>query len=492
MKKLLSLMLCIVLVCLALVGCKQDVIGEYLPNYQTGAVTDDQIEKLNFYIITGVGTSPEAMITVPQNINTYIKEKYHIELNIHYLTEFATDSQPKSYADTVYDHLNTTVEADRPDIVLINGLDMFDKLYADNQLLSLNAAPFNFYNDDFRALNKIVDPGLLAASMVDNKYYAVPNNHVIGHYEYIVIDKAMARDTLHFSNEEIAAMTTEDSLTELKNAITAYNSDLNVNDYVKVITDGYYRDYETLQYVNLQSNENSENKVNFVNIKSYPNATKEQAFLSAFAIIKHLDDNSDPTKYSEEKVAILNNHYTKCMRIVYALNNDSELKNMLQYGYVGTNYTFVTNEKHENTNYINLNKNQTVKYEMNNIHTGNPFISYYCNDISWNEATHDSWLRQNADAKTSSDKLAIESDNLTFDTTVINGTSLSLPVCGSDFSDVEISWSGDGEYATIENGVVTFINNTENATVDAVLEATLSCEGVSLKITFKIKVQLEN
>ena len=365
MKKLLSLALCIVLLCLALVGCTQDVIGEYLPNYKTNTVTDDQIEKLNFYIITGEGTSPDAIITVPQNINTYLKEKYHIELNIRYLTESATESQLKSYADTVYDAMNTTVESERPDIVLINSADMFDKLYADNQLLALNTAPFDFFNGDYRALNKIIDPSLLAASMVDNSYYAVPNNHVIGNYEYIVIDKAMARDTLHFSNEEIAAMTTEESLEELKAAITNYNADLDVNDYVKVITDGYYTDYETLQYVNLQNNEVSKNKVNFVNIKAYPNATKEQAFLSAFAIVKHLDDNSDPNKYSEEKVAILNNHYTKCMKIIYALNNDAEFKNMLQYGYVGTNYSFVTNEKHENTNYINLNTNQTIKRHQN-------------------------------------------------------------------------------------------------------------------------------
>ena len=490
MKKLLSLLLCIVLVCLALVGCKEDVIGEYLPNYQTGSVTDDQIEKLNFYIITGEGTSAEAMITVPQNINTYLKEKYHIELNIHYLTEFATETQVKSYADTVYEDMNTTVEQDRPDVILINGADMFDKLYADNELLALNTAPFDFYNGDFRSLNKDIDPSLLSASLVSNAYYTVPNNHVIGHYEYIVIDKTMARDTLHFSNEEIEAMTTEESLEELKNAITAYDNTLDVNDYVKVITDGYYTDYEALQYLNLKNNESSDSKVNFVNIKAYPNATKEQAFLSAFAIVKQLDDDGDPTKYSEEKVAILNNHSTTCMRIIYALNSDPELKNMLQYGYVGTNYSFVTNEKHENTNYITLNTNQTVRYEMNNIHTGNPFISYYCEAKSWNEATHSNWLKQNADAKTPANKLETEAAKLVFENSVLTGTELDLPAYGIDFSDVDISWSvEENAYATISNGKVVFNNNTESSLVDAVIKATLNCAGVSLEKTFTIEVK---
>lgn len=488
MKKLLSLLLCIVLVCLTLVGCAEDVIGEYLPNYQTGAVTDDQIEKLNFYIITGEGTSSDAKITVPQNINTYLKEKYHIELNIHYLTEFATETQAKSYADTVYDAMNTTVESERPDIILINSADMFDKLYADDELLALNAAPFDFYNVDYKSLNKTLDPTLLAASLVDNAYYTVPNNHVIGHYEYIVIDKAMARDTLHFSEDEIKAMTTIESLEELKNAITEYNSELDVNDYVKVITDGYYADYESLHYSNLQNNETSTNKVNFVNIKAYPNTTKEQAFLSAFSIVKQLDDDGDPTKYSEEKVAILNNHYSKCMKIIYALNNDVELKNMLQYGYVGTNYTFVTNEKHENTNYITLNTNPTVRYEMNNIHTGTPYISYYCEDISWNELIHNNWLRQNADAYEMRRLLEIEAGKLVLESTANNGASIQLPTCGIDLAVVDISWSSQNSYVTVTNGTAVF-NNSEETNVEAILKATLSYAGVTYEKTFTIQVK---
>ena len=87
MKKLLSLILCIVFVCLALVSCKQDVIGEYLPNYKDDKRDSDTIETLHFYIITGDATSEDAKVTVPQNINTYLKEKYKVQLKIHYYTE---------------------------------------------------------------------------------------------------------------------------------------------------------------------------------------------------------------------------------------------------------------------------------------------------------------------------------------------------------------------------------------------------------------------
>lgn len=485
MKKLLSLMLCIVFVCLALVGCKQDVIGEYLPNYTTGSVTDDQIEKLNFYIITGDNTSADAKITVPQNINTYLKEKYQIELNINYFTE-------AEYESKLYAALNTNVEAERPDIVLINSEGMFNQLLAGDDLVALNTGSFDFYNSsEFKSLNKSVDPVLLQASAVNGVYYTVPNNHKIGHYEYIVIDKAMARDTLHFSNQEIADMTTIPSLDALKAAITTYNSELDANHYVSVVTDGNYSDLEALKYINLQTNEKTDKEVNMVNVKAYPNATKEQAFLSAFAIVKQLNDTGN---YDEDSEALLKNHYSKCMKIIYALNNDKELRNMLQYGYVGTNYSFVTNEKNENTNYINLIKGETVRYEMNIIHTGDPFISYYCNEISWNEDTANVWLRQNADAKTPENKISNELSSvfvkmLDFGT-VVNGATIELPAFGETYTDVQFTWISDNAYAVIENGTVTFYNSTE-ATVEAVLKVTVSCNNMSTEDVSDIKIKVD-
>ena len=453
MKKLLSLTLCIVLICLALVGCAQDVIGDYLPNYNTDVVTDDQIVKLNFYIITGDGTSDDAKTTVPQNINTYLKEKYRVELNISYFTEV-------EYADMVTAGLNKTTDEERPDIILINSSSMFDTLYNDNNLVALNTGAFNFYNSrDFKKINTIVDDVLLAASADSNgTYYTVPNNHVIGHYEYIVIDKKMARDTLHFSNAEIQAMTTEESLADLKAAIDAYfgGASYDIENYIKVINDGYYADQMELKYVDLSSGVKSDKEINYVNVKAYPNATKEEAFRSAFAIVKELNDTGT---YTEEQEALLYNHYYACMKIIYALNDDAQLKNMLQYGYVGTNYKFITNERHENTNYIELVNGESVSYEMNPIYTGNPFISYYCDSISWNENVHNAWLKQNADATTPAQKLATEASKLSLAASeATHETVVELPVHGEYYTDVTIAWSTENANAHIDtvNGKLTF------------------------------------
>ena len=398
MKKLLSLALCIVLICFALVGCAEDIIGEYLSNYNTNAVTDDQIEKLNFYIITGDNTSEEAKITVPQNINAYIKEKHRIVLNIKYYTA-------DEYLDAVNSAIAKTNESERPDIILINSKNMFYDLYNSNKLVKLNDL---YSSKDFRSINTVIDSTLLRATTQNTggDKYVVPNNHVMGVYKYIVIDKSIARDTLHFSNAEIEAMTTEESLTELKAAINTYydsNPDGNLSKEeflekcVKIVSGGY-KDKLLLEYgVGDETEITADSlKKNYVNISEYPSATEDEAFLSAFAIVRQLTDTSDT--YTEEEQAVLTSHYSKCMKIIYALNTDVQLKNMLQYGYVGTNYRFEKNEKNENTNYVNLIKNPEVIYEMDPIYTGNLFISYYCNEIGWTEKVHNDILRQNADA----------------------------------------------------------------------------------------------
>ena len=491
MKKLLSLMLCIVFVCCTLVGCGQDIIGEYLENYNTNQITDDKIEKLNFYIITGDETSAEAKITVPQNINAYLKEKYEIELNIVYCTA-------AEYETTLTGAMNKTNEAERPDIILINSKDMFMELYTG--LVPLN----DFYNHrDYKKINTIVDKTLLAASSViySDKgvatYYTVPNNHVVGEYKYVVIDKSMARDTLHFSNEEIATMTTEESLEELVAAISAYYSSDSCNSalteeefvaqYVKVVS-GSYADKTLLEYdvTNAGEIKDGDSTVNFVNINSYPNATAEEAFSSAFAIVKHLDDGDNNT---EEKQAALDKHYNKCMKIIYALNTDAQLKNMLQYGYVGTNYRFIKNHKNENTNYITLEKGAEVVYQMNPVHTGNLFISYYCEELGWNETVHNNILKQNADAKTPAQKLAAELDTFFTGTKTVDQYSVfDCPKFGSVYSDIVFTWtSSNPDLAIIaEDGTLTFANPESDTTVT--ITATLECAGATETLEFKFKV----
>jgi hypothetical protein len=404
MKKLLSLILCIVLVCTTLVGCKQDVIGEFLENYMDKKTQDTAIETLNFYIITGDETSEEAMTTVPQNINAYIKEKYKIELNIHYFTE-------AEYQQNLMSAMAEKEESKRPDIILISGAAMFDSLK--KELVPLNTESFNFYGEDYNKLKGIVKTPLLEASAEDGVYYTVPNNHLIGSYTYVAVDMVMAQDLGYqnkYANDEstlVSNINTVEAVNAFKEKLAAKYPSHNPDHYIQIVENGAYEDFEALKNINLATGTNEKTVMNHVNILSYPVATREEAHLSAFAIVKHLDDDG---KYdTEEELAMFKLHYNKCMKIIYALNTDATFKNLLQYGFVGTNYTHVLNEKNEATDFVKLVEDPHYRYVMNHIHTGDSFNTdfYFCENMSWNNTTdpiiwnkdvRSNWLKQIADA----------------------------------------------------------------------------------------------
>ena len=587
MKKLLSLMLCIVFVCFAFVGCAQDKIGEYLEKYDQDNAGGEKIQKLNFYIITGEGTSDEAKTTVPQNINAYLKEAYQVELNVVYCSA-------EEYEGKVTAAIAETEESKRPDIILINSYNMFKKV--SGSLLELN----NYYSHkDFKSIHTVLDSSLLAASAVlntetnTNHYYTVPNNHVIGEYKYIVIDKDMARDTLHFSNAELSAMTTLQSLEELVKAIRKYYVDneltfdeAELSKYVNVVSGNYAdkllleynidENTEVKNYVNVVSTANGKyqyaviNKamatdtlgmseadvkkinttaafdafvntlgsqydslessdctkeeyvaryaslvngsyedmfllpygvstelpsVNFVNINSYPNTTKEEAFSSAFAIVKDIEVPLEDKEEEVKRQARVEAHYTKCMQIIFALNTDVQFKNMLQYGYVGTNYRFIKNDKNENTNYINLLHGAEVNYEMNPAYTGNLYISYFCEELGWNEVAYNNYLKQNADAKTPNQKFTAEVNAILGDYKEFNTNTVidlyALPTFGTIYGDVEMSWSyvnpqNDEVIYVGEDGMLHF-NEPKVSTNTPSIVINFSCAGETATIKVDLK-----
>ena len=195
-------------------------------------------------------------------------------------------------------------------------------------------------------------------------------------------------------------MTSADAINALIDEVKAYTGLDNVDQFVRFET-GYYNDKVRLE----NSGEN------YVNVISSPVATKEEAHESGFAIVKHLDDLGD--KNSEEQAAVLKEHYSKCMKIIFALNTDVQFKNLLQYGVVDTNYKFVSNSKdtirllHDINDGGDGNLSNLVTYTMDPIHTGNIFISYYCDDIvwvkngierAWTSEFSDEITKQNSDA----------------------------------------------------------------------------------------------
>ena len=277
---------------------------------------------------------------------------FKTNLKIHYCSA-------AEYNTKVTDAISATDET-AAHIVLINNADMMNTLIKNDQVVDLTS----YINSrDYGRINSELPEALLAGAKVDSKLYAIPNNHIIGGdtgYNYIVIDKAVARDVLHYSP---ATLNSYDSLEDCADLIADMEkAGYDASSLVYSI-DGPYEMKKAL-----------EDAGNICNIATYPTVTQEEAFMSAFAIVKRTNAYND-----------------RAMQIIYALNNpnDHYFRNLLLYGVSGTNYV-----KDESGNIVRVSEGDNV-YSMNPIYTGNLFHAEYCEEINWTKEVHENALKQN-------------------------------------------------------------------------------------------------
>ena len=387
MKKLLAMILCLAMTMLLLVGCVEDEIGGDLDGYKDkySPSLRKNIE-LDFYIVYEEGTTENAIVTVERMINSHLSDQYKTTLDMHYLTM-------DEYEETVLADVQKTGE-DRADIVLVIGKDMFDALYSDHALANLSVSPKQLGGDGsgflgttkYGKLNTQISTTLLNASLIkeqrttyqDVPYdvynrYTIPNNHVIGSYEYVLINKEAAR-AVNFGNDKLSAMLTYESTEELRAALASYGV-YDVDECVKVAV-GMYSDkalYESQGY--------------FCNISRYPTVDAEEAFLSSFAIVRAENDLSyletkDPSPKDEGIVKDTSylDHYDRCMEVIYALNTDVYFRNLIMYGVKGTNHSV-----DDNGSIVPYTDGPGV-YNMNLLYTGDVFKANFCEVMNWNSA----------------------------------------------------------------------------------------------------------
>ncbi len=448
MKRLISAFLCLLLAITMLVSCGEDPIGEFLEEYDYVPTEIEEIS-LNFYIVCDDASTENAKETVKQRIEQYTLDKYHTAVKVTFVSEDMYEPIALSKA--------TEGAKDRADIILVNSKSLMDQLIEKNRLVDLT----DFYSSkEYGKLNVQIASDLLEASaipvededgVISNRYFCVPNNHVVGEYEYIAIDKAVARH-YYFSDETLSTYTDYSALGEENLWLALEYAGENPADHIKVVTCGkddvqqlesenYFRlinkventagegEPDNSQYTYLVVNkelskqygytkedfdayESVEDYVEFAeaqkanlwhaikadggnpadsikivggmyedkaviesegyycNIMSYPTATAEEAFSSAFAVV-------NGTEYA-----------ARAMEIIYALNNDIELRNLLLYGVKDTNFTLksVNIGTEENPVYVNyavrVDEGESVYY-MDLGYTGNIFNAYYCEAIGW-------------------------------------------------------------------------------------------------------------
>lgn len=337
-KKIICMLLCTVMCVLALASCGEETLGSELEDLKDKIQTSEIKEiTLNMYVIVGEGTTENAIATVQNMINQYTELEYKVILTMHYLTA-------DEYYDTVKSEINAS-KGENPskiaDIVLITDEEMMQELHTAGALADLTSY---FDSKEYGTLNRTISASLLEASLIDGKHYSVPNNRVLGNYEYLIVKKSTA-EHLNFGPLTVKEYKSIDDAAELIAAMNA--NGVSVDDNIKYITDGMYEDkaeYEANGWI--------------CNIAKYPIVDSAMAHSSAFAI----------TSYCR--------YPARAFEILFELNSNEYFRNLIQYGVKETNYTV----KDGNVERFLDGDNA---YNMNLLYTGNIFTAYYCEELGW-------------------------------------------------------------------------------------------------------------
>ena len=169
---------------------------------------------LNFYII-GDDFNSSAVSDMQTAFNAVSRDLYKTEIKFIFCTEAeyeatvtaklqtaaaaggasAADKYENVEIKTELDDLNTVIELypeiydNQVDILLINGADMFERLYDKGYLADLTS----YLDGENVAIKSHVNSNLLNGARVNGKMYAIPNNVTIGYYKYLLVNKKLAQ-----------------------------------------------------------------------------------------------------------------------------------------------------------------------------------------------------------------------------------------------------------------------------------------------------------
>lgn len=393
MKKLFCILVCLFLTAFALVSCGdvdrsewlgdgKDDDGKIIGGNYNGENTVVAVPEvnMNLYIIVEDETWSAEGVVIPENtqgrlgvvtqainaVNNAVKDysttNYKTVLNVVYV-------KASEYDTVVLDAVNAkNSEAKAANIVLVNSYSLMQKLYATGKLCSLDSY---LETNKYGQLNTTIPTSLLQASKLDGSLYSIPNNHVIGSYEYLLIDKEIAKKC-NISETMATGFTSYEAVIDI---LEAKGYDNAGGNYVALVS-GSYEDrflYENQGY--------------YCNVTKKPVADKNEAFSSAFAIV---DRNVTGAKVDVND---------RAMQIIYDLAMKDKLRNILQYGVAGTNYKLDADED----NVVAKFEKGPNLYSMNLIYTGNVLNAFICEEIGWTEESKANTVSQNADSVTIED-----------------------------------------------------------------------------------------
>lgn len=456
MKRIICLVLCVVMMSFALVGCGDDLYDEILENIDKNGWTPEVVPEmeLDLYVIfdysfvdgavdnaydeavaekTANGETLSesdaaalklsikndileaingAQTTVESRINKYLSKytqdskKLDLQkttLKIHYLSE-------DEYMQTVLNDADTTLDKNglpkdsRADIVLIAGEEMFNAMHSANKLACLDGNTSFTVSDavltaapPFGTLYGSIADSLFTASKVElgngiSSAFCIPNNHIVGEYTYAVVNEKVAK-AIYMGTDIVSQMVSEDCEATLT-FMNALNSARAENsaEFAAAVA-GIDLD-NAVRFVSgtYADAQKYKDEGNYVVLVSSPKATKADAYSGAFAIVRHPYDVIDDPTMSKQKKDEINTYYNRCMEVIYELNTSVELRNLLQYGAANIHYEPVYGE--DGAIYSVSYKDDGF-YRMDLLYTGNINIAYYNEQLGWTENVYNYGLKQN-------------------------------------------------------------------------------------------------
>lgn len=443
MKRLMSLVLCLLMIMsMFLVGCGK------VEDDPTDVVEEEEVRNaitLKFYIITEDVTTSDAKEAMQDAFNTVCRKKYSTQVEF----VFCTADEYKATLDKALESASSTLEVEdaklpsdiysgyvleteldefnlpnliypdaldnQIDIVLINSKEMLQEYIEKDYLLDLTT----YIDGDNKAIKEYINTSLLTNTKIEGKWFAIPNNVVVGEYKYLLINKELAGNYYLVENDftkldsdgktvvnyvtclDFAKnIANDDSLTDVAPVYekfdmpttqfwsldgspfalaTFYHHDTGYGDYIKLSTayeNETYIDY--LKFV-VEAENNGYFAKDPANTEIYGMRVVSDDYASRFTY----DDDyyvivvDNPRVYATDgfdamfAVPKFTASASRSMEIIQDLMVDSELCNILLYGVEGSDYYL---DEDEGT----VTRSTATDYRMNIKYTGNVFMTYPC------------------------------------------------------------------------------------------------------------------
>lgn len=426
-KRIIALLMCLAMICCSLASCADKELEELYDVIRGGETSSDNpLMTISLYCVCEYATE-EAKLEVQEALNAITKKKFNTEIELYLYTpeEYVQvifykaqeamnayiskldeeDRELETSLNFANDGINLVDLAKHPelasasfDIFLMFTPDkdsalydkdseyynayaadkMFDIMYESKVLQNLTSymtgdyaiLKSKSYNEFFNAVTRADIFASGDATITPKNYaYAMPNNYVLGSYQYLVVNKNVVSEAF---TQDYSSLSDSAKLESLKQQLSdlkkAGNEVLNSVDNV-YIEFGSYEEYlkseETFALAMVTGPMSVPDLIanpNYETIKySSTEYSASECRQSMFGISRAYSSSLAASDITET------DRINRCLDILLLLENDKDFRNILQYGVNGTHYSI----GRDGTVYSSSND-----YIMNYKYTGNLFILY--------------------------------------------------------------------------------------------------------------------